>query len=281
MNRPIRGVAVTSMVIFAALMINLSYLYVGQQNYLNERPENRRVADARFAQDRGPIMVGNTADRRSRRRSRTATSSSAPTPPASCTRRSPATTPTSTARPGWRRPTPASSPASTTPSSSHACSSSATGSTKSGATLETTIDAKAQKAAWNGLAGRKGAVVAIDYTTGAIKALVSFPSYDPNDLATHDLTASEPGLEAAQRRPRPAAVQPGDPRDLSARLDVQARHRRCSARRRHEPRHPHRRVPVQAARLDQGAHRELRRQRRSRSPVPSRCPATRPSPGSA
>ena len=61
MNRPIRGVAVTSMVIFAALMINLSYLYIGQQNYLNERPENRRVADARFAQDRGPIMVGNTA----------------------------------------------------------------------------------------------------------------------------------------------------------------------------------------------------------------------------
>jgi peptidoglycan glycosyltransferase len=61
MNRPIRGVAVTSMVMFAALMINLSYLYIGQQNYLNERPENRRVADARFAQDRGPIMVGNTA----------------------------------------------------------------------------------------------------------------------------------------------------------------------------------------------------------------------------
>ena len=28
-------------------MVNLSYLYVGQQSALNDRPENRRVADAR------------------------------------------------------------------------------------------------------------------------------------------------------------------------------------------------------------------------------------------
>ena len=33
-------------------------------------------------------------------------------------------------------------------------------------------------------------MVAIDYKTGAIKALVSSPSYDPNSLATHDLADS-------------------------------------------------------------------------------------------
>jgi len=188
-NRPIRGVAVTSMVMFAALMINLSYLYIGQQNYLNERPENRRVADARFAQDRGPIMVGNTAiaqsekvkDRYKFQRSYTSGELYAQiTGYYSYLYR------TSGLEASY------SSQLSGVDDSQFLSRllESATGSTKRGATLETTIDAKAQKAAWNGLAGRKGAVVAIDYTTGAIKALVSFPSYDPNDLATHDLAAS-------------------------------------------------------------------------------------------
>jgi penicillin-binding protein A len=189
MNRPIRAVAVTSMVIFAALMINLSYLYVGQQTYLNERPENRRVADARFAQDRGPIMVGNTPiakstpvkDRYKFQRSYTSGELYAQiTGYYSYLYR------TSALEASY------SSQLSGVDDSQFLARllESATGSTKRGATLETTIDAKAQKAAWNGLDGRKGAVVAIDYSTGAIKALVSFPSYDPNDLATHDLAAS-------------------------------------------------------------------------------------------
>jgi peptidoglycan glycosyltransferase len=189
MNRPIRGVAVTAMAIFAALMINLSYLYVGQQNYLNDRPENRRVADARFAQDRGPIMVGNTPiaksepvkDRYKFQRSYTSGELYAQvTGFYSYLYR------TSALEASY------SSQLSGVDDSQFLSRllDSATGSTKRGATLETTLDAKAQKAAWNGLNGRKGAVVAIDYSTGAIKALVSFPSYDPNDLATHDLTAS-------------------------------------------------------------------------------------------
>lgn len=42
------------------------------------------------------------------------------------------------------------------------------------------IDLKIQKAAADGLAGRKGAIVALDPRTGAILASVSVPSYDPN-----------------------------------------------------------------------------------------------------
>jgi peptidoglycan glycosyltransferase len=189
MNRPIRGVAVTAMAMFAALMINLSYLYVGQQSYLNDRTENRRVADARFAQDRGPIMVGNTPiakseqvkDRYKFQRSYTSGELYAQvTGYYSYLYR------TSALEASY------SSQLSGVDDSQFLSRllESATGSTKGGATLETTLDAKAQKAAWNGLAGRKGAVVAIDYSTGAIKALVSFPSFDPNDLATHDLSAS-------------------------------------------------------------------------------------------
>jgi peptidoglycan glycosyltransferase len=49
-----------------------------------------------------------------------------------------------------------------------------------------TLNAAAQQAAYKGLAGRKGAVVAIEPSTGRILAMVSSPSYDPNLLAAHD-----------------------------------------------------------------------------------------------
>ncbi len=64
-----------------------------------------------------------------------------------------------------------------------------TGRPPQGATLELTIDPKVQKAAEDALGDQTGAVVALDPQTGAILALVSRPSYDPNRLASHNLTA--------------------------------------------------------------------------------------------
>ena len=189
MNRPIRAVSVTAMVMFFALMANLSYLYVGQQAYLNERPENRRVADARFGQDRGPIMAGNTPvalseevkDKYKYQRSYSSGKLYAPvTGFYSYLYRTSALESTYSAQLSgvddsqfWTR-----------------LIDTLSGASQRGGTVQTTLDPKAQKAAWDALDGRKGAVVAIDYTTGAIKALVTFPSYDPNDLATHDLADS-------------------------------------------------------------------------------------------
>jgi penicillin-binding protein A len=49
--------------------------------------------------------------------------------------------------------------------------------------LLTTLDGRAQRAALQGLNGRKGAVVALDPQTGAIKVMASVPGYDPNDIA--------------------------------------------------------------------------------------------------
>ena len=63
-----------------------------------------------------------------------------------------------------------------------------TGRRTSGATLELTIDPKAQKAADDALGKSKGAVVALDPTTGAILAMVSHPQFDPNPISSHDLT---------------------------------------------------------------------------------------------
>ena len=49
--------------------------------------------------------------------------------------------------------------------------------------VRTTLDPGAQRAAIQALNGRKGAVVALDPQTGAIKVMASVPDYDPNDLA--------------------------------------------------------------------------------------------------
>ena len=60
------------------------------------------------------------------------------------------------------------------------------GSENKGATIETSIDPSLQSTAYQALSAYSGAAVAIEVTTGRILAMVSTPSYDPNELATHD-----------------------------------------------------------------------------------------------
>ena len=55
-----------------------------------------------------------------------------------------------------------------------------------GSAVETTIDPNVQQAAWDALGDQRGAVVALDPNTGAILAMVSKPSFDPNLLALHN-----------------------------------------------------------------------------------------------
>jgi cell division protein FtsI/penicillin-binding protein 2 len=56
----------------------------------------------------------------------------------------------------------------------------------SGGDVMTTLDPAAQRAAYDGLRGRKGAVAAIEPSSGRILALVSTPSYDPAELSGND-----------------------------------------------------------------------------------------------
>jgi peptidoglycan glycosyltransferase len=58
-----------------------------------------------------------------------------------------------------------------------------TGKKKQGGSVVTTLNAAAQKAAFEGLGDKKGAVAAIDPRTGAVLALASTPSYDPSTFA--------------------------------------------------------------------------------------------------
>ena len=65
-----------------------------------------------------------------------------------------------------------------------------TGKTTKGATVQVTINSKAQAAAYNALAalGKPGGVVALDPKTGEILAMATYPSYNPAVLAVHDGT---------------------------------------------------------------------------------------------
>ncbi|MFQ7930540.1 MAG: peptidoglycan D,D-transpeptidase FtsI family protein [Pauljensenia sp.] len=61
-----------------------------------------------------------------------------------------------------------------------------TGEKRQGGGVELTLRASMQEAAAAALGDRKGAVVALDAKTGAILALYSSPSFDPNALASRD-----------------------------------------------------------------------------------------------
>lgn len=64
------------------------------------------------------------------------------------------------------------------------------GKSKEGEDLRTTLDPQGQQAALSGLAGRNGAVVALEPATGKVLVMANLPSYDPN------------GVVAAQKRGR-------------------------------------------------------------------------------
>ncbi|MFF7330456.1 peptidoglycan D,D-transpeptidase FtsI family protein [Streptomyces sp. NPDC090306] len=75
-----------------------------------------------------------------------------------------------------------------------------TGKKKQGGNVVTTLNSAAQAAAYDGLAknGGKGAVAAIEPSTGKILALASFPSYDPSTIAGAS-TADEDAWKKLQK----------------------------------------------------------------------------------
>ena len=64
---------------------------------------------------------------------------------------------------------------------------------QAGDSLRTTLDPEAQRAAIEGLGGRRGSVVAIEPETGRIRAMASLPDFDPNAVRErfNDLNADE------------------------------------------------------------------------------------------
>ncbi|WP_406457643.1 penicillin-binding protein 2 [Streptomyces sp. NBC_01622] len=83
-----------------------------------------------------------------------------------------------------------------------------TGKDKSGGDVVTTLNEAAQKAAWSGLTkqGGKGAVVALDPSTGKILALASYPSYDPSSFAGNSTSTDSKAWQKLQKK-----YDPNDP----------------------------------------------------------------------
>ena len=64
-----------------------------------------------------------------------------------------------------------------------------------------TLRADLQEMAKRALAGREGSVVALDVRTGAVLAMFSNPTYDPNTVAVHDVEQAGSALTALDETP--------------------------------------------------------------------------------
>lgn len=81
-----------------------------------------------------------------------------------------------------------------------------TGRDPRGGNVDTTINPQVQQAAWEAMQDGcdgpcRGAVVALEPSTGKILALVSSPSFDPNLLASHDLAEQSAAWQALRDDP--------------------------------------------------------------------------------
>lgn len=182
MARYIRHAWAFCALLLAALLVNAARVQVVQSRLYDANPANRRATIARYAQPRGDIVVGDqpvtgsTDTGEPLRYERTYRDGPLYAPVTGFASQTYGTTllehtgdgvlsgtdPMLSPLPLWndmtRRPAPAGD-------------------------LVTTLDRNAQEAAYRGLAGRKGAVAAIEPATGRILALVSSPSYDPGQLS--------------------------------------------------------------------------------------------------
>ncbi len=187
MNKPIRRLSVALLLLFTALLLNATYVQVVEAGSLNARSDNRRVLLDEYGRQRGPILVSDN--------SRVAFSRK-----------------TDDQLDYLRRYPEAARYAHTTGYYSFLYGRTGvestqndvlsgtgprffvrsivdllTGKAPQGGSVVLTLDPRAQRAAYDALGDRKGAVVAIDPSTGAILAMVSKPSYDPNKLASHSV----------------------------------------------------------------------------------------------
>ncbi len=188
MNKPLRRLAVAVLLMFALLLLNANYLQVVRAGSLHNNSNNPRLILEEYSRQRGEILVGgkpvarsvDTRDRLKYRRT----------------------------YPNGKLYAPATGfyslifGASGIEAANNSILSGTddslfvrrivdvlTGEPPRGGSVSLTLNARAQRAAFRGLAGRKGAVVAINPTTGAIQALASSPSYDPDVLSSHHTDA--------------------------------------------------------------------------------------------
>ncbi len=185
MIRQINRVTSVIVLLLLALIINLSYIQVFKAGDLRSQAGNQRVTLTEYSRERGPILLGSQA-----------IVESTPTTDALKYLREYADGSTYASITGFYSMVYGATGIESEANSVLAGNDSrffvdrlqqlfANREPKGGA-IRLTIDPDAQAAAVKSLNGRTGAVVAIDPVTGAILALASSPSFDPNLLSSHD-----------------------------------------------------------------------------------------------
>lgn len=191
MNTPIRRTALVSMIMMALLLGNISFATIFREDSLYNHPQNRRVRVSEFGQSRGEILAGTTVVAISKPIDNSSFDYARSYPEGSLY--APVT--------GFYSYLYGRSELEQSYNAVLAGTDDSlflqnivdvlTGRSSGGASIETTLDPRAQKAASDALGDNEGAVVAMNYKTGEIQALVTSPSYDPNSLATHDAAQAE------------------------------------------------------------------------------------------
>ena len=216
MIRSIRRLSVVIALLFLAMLVNLTYLQYYKAPSVRTRPANSRILLEEYSRQRGPILLGSTA-----------IASSIPTNDQLKYLRQYARGPLYAPATGYYSIV--YGPSGIERYENAVLSGSDdrlfidrvqqlfAGRGIKGGAVRLTLDPAAQQAAYNGLAGRTGAVVAIDPRTGAILALASSPSFDPNVLSSHqpatiraayDAYSADPA-QPLLNRPLVMALPPG------------------------------------------------------------------------
>jgi peptidoglycan glycosyltransferase len=181
-TRCIRHTAAFCLLLLVALLVNAARVQIVEATSLDENQANRRVAIARYDEPRGDILVGGKPVTGSKdtgeqlRHERTYRQGPLYAPVTGYASQTYGTTLIENAEDSILSGTdPLLAPL--------PFFSDVSRDRQPGGDVVTTIRPKAQRAAYTGLSGRRGAVAAIEPSTGKILALVSSPSYDPGLLS--------------------------------------------------------------------------------------------------
>jgi penicillin-binding protein A len=213
LSRTARRSGLFCLLLVPVLLVNLSRVQVVRSGQYDGNPANQRALLARYAQPRGDIVVGGSPVTGSRATGgsfdyvRTYTDGPLYAPVTGLASQTYGNTLLEGVEDGVLAGTDSRLAA-------HPLLNAITREQVAGGKVITTINAKAQQAAFAGLGGKRGAVVAVEPATGRILALASAPSYDPGSVAGTgpataaawaDLTgsATQPMLNRALRQTYP------------------------------------------------------------------------------
>lgn len=187
MNRQIRIVAFIALILFGVAFINLNWVQLIHAQQLANNPANQRVLLKEYAIERGPVI---SADNQN-----LAVSQKTPNdnlkflrtyPPGSMFAHITGYYSLVYGRGGLESSFNQQLTGQGGRLSMQSLSDQLLGQGQVGDSIVLTVNSQLQQVATTALGGRKGAVVALDPATGAILAMVSSPSFDPNPLSTHN-----------------------------------------------------------------------------------------------